>query len=176
MNSKMRNDNNTVTIKTERSSSVLSKSTSRESLKENSEPEKNQKRRSPDEGIQVESEPSSVRTSKRSDSVELISAKIVEIDITANEERGMMPPPAIPKKAIVRKTRTKQKVQAEEPLANPLRITRSKIKLEKVSLTTAPEVHPEESVVAEPAAVIAPVQLMESTITSKRGKKVITII
>lgn len=128
----MRNDNNQVKI--ERSSSI---SQSRESIKENSEPANAQKRRSPDEGIQTAEELDSARTSKRSNSIEVITARVVEIDITS-DDIGKMPPPAmVPKKAAQRKPRTKQKAPVVEPVPAPLRVTRSKIKQEKVSLPAA---------------------------------------
>lgn len=121
---------------------------SRESIKENKEPEseknttKSQKRRSPDEGIQLatESDGGSERggASKRSNSVELITTKTVEIDITSGDDFDKMPPPAVPKKAP-KKARTKQKKQTDEVAlkeAQPgeLRVTRSKIKQDKVSM------------------------------------------
>lgn len=149
----MRNDQNNVTIKKERSSSLV-KSNSRESIKENKKPETesvNQKRKSPDEGIQSasESEGATTKSSKRSSSVEIISDKLVSIDITTNDEIEAMPPPAIPKKNS-KKTRTKQKpLPVEEPPSlpegQPLRITRSKIKQEKISLLSAPATEPEAS-------------------------------
>lgn len=175
----MRNDSNVVSIKTERYSSMGS---SRESIKENKEPEleistnKNQKRKSPDEGIQsaTESDAGSERggASKRSNSVELIAAKAVEIDITSGDDFDKMPPPAVPKKT--KKTRTKQKKQVEEvapedPQPGMLRVTRSKIKQEKISIDKAPAPLPEVDSVLQSTSEIDSTKANE-TAPSKRGR------
>lgn len=184
----MRNDNNCVSIKIERSSSSnssgsLNKATSFESIKENREPEKNQKRKSPDEGIQsaTESEAISQRSSKRSNSVEIIRAKIDEIDIT-NDEEGKMLPPAIPKKTV-KKVRAKAKKQQDEevePEPKGLRVTRSKIKKEKLSIidtalsaaSLAPEPEANFGISISTAAPVAPDQsVISETSVSKKGKK-----
>lgn len=136
----MRNENN-VTIKIERSS-TMSSALNRESIKENEMPvtEHNQKRRSPDEGIQSasESEIASNKNSKRSSSVELIKDKLVSIDLSSDAQSAEMPPPALPKKTA-KNTRTKPKPKqlVEEP-EETLRVTRSKIKQEKVSIVSQP--------------------------------------
>jgi hypothetical protein len=138
MNVKMRNDNNTV-VKSERVS--VHKETSRESLKENI-PENissSQKRKSPDEEIQAATESDSA-SSKRSSSVEIICPKTVEIDITSGSEADKMPPPPVPAKKCARKPRTKQnkalETMSEAPVQGQLRVTRSKIKQEKLSIST----------------------------------------
>lgn len=131
----MRNDNNKVFIKQERSSSIRG---STESIKENKVPEMTNKPQT-DQVIQAtSSDLGATFTSKKSDSVEIICAKTVEVDITSDVDVDKMPPPAIPKK-IVKKTRTKQikavdNTVPEVPPNEPLRITRSKIKTEKVSV------------------------------------------
>lgn len=129
----MRNDNNTVIVKTERTSS---KQGSCDSFKENELPDEH-KRITIDQGIQPSSELEeiSTRNSKRSNSVELVVAKSVEIDITSDCDAEKMPPP--PPRKDVKKTRTKQKKQTEDSVIQQpsgLRITRSKIKQEKVSI------------------------------------------
>lgn len=166
LNTKMRNDQNTVTIKTERTSST----SSRDSIKENKIPDKdivNSKRRSPDEGIQSanESETASSKSCKRSNSVELISDKLVAIDITDDHET--MPPPAavLPKK-VTKKTRTKQKVEEQE--SQPLRVTRSKIKQEKLSVLAPP---PAETETASSTTLQNESKIDES-VKSKKPKKV----
>lgn len=153
-------------IKVERTSSILH-SSSRESIKENRAPEANQKRRSPDEGIQ--SAPESQRSSKRSDSIEIISSKVMEIDITDDDGGKMLPPPLPLKKGNTKKTRTKQNKKpevVEEALPGGLRITRSKIKQEKVSIdpvSVSITVQPPEPVLEQSSLV---------SIESKKGKKV----
>ncbi|KAG5674984.1 hypothetical protein PVAND_004926 [Polypedilum vanderplanki] len=134
-NIKMRNENNVaVVIKTERISSASNKG-SRDSLKENSQP--NVKRTSVDEGVHLssESDMQPERNIERSMSVEFIPSKPIQIDITADDDK--MPPPPLP---IKKKTRTKQKqatkqsdlpADPEQPIP---RITRSKIKTEKQSI------------------------------------------
>jgi hypothetical protein len=176
----MRNENNTV-IKTERVSSMGG---SRESIKENKEPEnevngaKSQKRKSPDEGIQsaTESDAGSERgaRSKRSDSVELITAKTVEIDITSGDDFDKMPPPAVPKKAT-KKTRTKQKkpaeeVEPEDPQPGALRVTRSKIKQEKVSIDRIPAQLPEVETSLQSTSDVDSTKSNETAV-SKKAKK-----
>lgn len=133
------------------------------------------KRRSPDEGVQsaAESE-SSALTSKRSNSVELISAKLVEIDITG--DGCLMPPPALSKNAT-KKTRTKQKKQlAEVTLTEPkqLRITRSKIKQEKMAIESAQS---QTSVEASMPPVTQEKQPKESSaaVAKNGGKKAIPL-
>lgn len=179
----MRNDKNSVLIKTERTSCMGS---SRESIKENKEPEQenngNNKRKSPDEGIQsaTESDPearaSSERggASKRSNSVEVIHAKTVEIDITSGDDFEKMPPPP-PKKAS-KKTRTKQKKQVEEvvpeePQPGMLRVTRSKIKQEKISIDKAPAVTPEVETTVQSASDIDSTKVSDTGATKKGAKK-----
>lgn len=140
----MRNDNNTavIFIKQERISNALDKS-SRDSLKENDKPKdnnKNQKPRSPDEIVEVvkiNSVKEPEKSISRSNSVEIVSTKPIEIDVS-DESIDEMPPPALPVKKT--KTRTKKNgnanilpVDPTQPL--PMRVTRSKIKTEKQSLT-----------------------------------------
>ena len=142
----MRNDTN-VTIKKERPS-IMSSTLSRESIKENEIPEKEatQKRKSPDEGIQSasESDTASKKNSKRSTSVELINDKLVSIDISSDVQSSEMPPPALLKKTAKNaRTKPKAKQQVEEP-EQILRITRSKIKQEKLSIV--PQSLPESEV------------------------------
>lgn len=177
----MRNESNTV-IKTERVSSMGG---SRESIKENKEPEnevnvaKSQKRKSPDEGIQsaTESDAGSERgaRSKRSDSVELITAKTVEIDITSGDDFDKMPPPAVPKKAT-KKTRTKQKkpveeVEPEAPQPGALRVTRSKIKQEKVSIEPTHAQLPEVETTLQSTSDIDSTKSNETAVSKKTKKK-----
>lgn len=178
----MRNDQNSsviVNVKKERSSTISS-STSGESIKENKIPDKdlaNQKRKSPDEGIQsaTESEGAISKNCKRSNSVELISDKMVSIDIT--EENEMPPPAAMPKKAA-KKAKSKQTVTVtvlpvEEPEPQALRVTRSKIKQEKISIVPA---QPTESEVAPQATTTKTTSRNESkvdeSVKSKKPKKV----
>lgn len=141
----MRND--TIAVKTERVSNA------RESIKENKVPVPNgskNKRKSPDEGIQsaTQSENDLAGAGKRSNSVECLIPKAVEIDVTSEDDNDKMPPPAIPKKTA-KKTRTKQKKQVEEaPVEEPpkgvLRVTRSKIKQEKISIEMNPTIETTE--------------------------------
>lgn len=152
----MRNDNNIV-VKTERSSSI-NKTLSRESIKENKEPEKpvNQKRKSPDEGIQSACDsPSSERASKRSNSIEVISSKIVEIDLSNIDDNERMPPPSLTKKGGKKATSVVPEVDA----AKGLRVTRSKIKQEKVSMTPQPSFI-QSAISATSTAVSAPLEVM----------------
>lgn len=140
----MRNDNNVVVIKTERLESISQR---RDSAKENQKPEKRteQKRRSPDEGIQSATE--SEVSAKRSNSVEMISAKAVEIEISSGDDFDKMPPPQMPTKKTVKKTRTKQKKPEDIPdyPKEMLRATRSRIKEEKISLDKFAQPAPPES-------------------------------
>lgn len=159
MNVKMRNDNNIVAVKVERTSS-LAKTNSRDSIKENKEPEKpiNQKRKSPDEGIQSSCDsPSSERASKRSNSVEVISAKIVEIDLSNVDDNEKMPPPSLTKKGNNKKASQSTLSSVPEPeTSKVLRVTRSKIKQEKVSI--APQVSfTSNTISATSTAISAPV-------------------
>lgn len=156
MNLKMRNDNNVV-VKTERSSSI-NKTSSRESIKENKEPEKpvNQKRKSPDEGIQSACDsPSSERASKRSNSIEVISAKIVEIDLSNVDDNERMPPPSLTKKGGKKATPSNASAVPEIDATGGLRVTRSKIKQEKVSITPTPS-FTQSTISATSTAVSAP--------------------
>lgn len=169
----MRNDNNEVVVKREPSRSLRS---STESIKENRTPANSatEKRRSPDEGIQsaVESDAASTRSSKRSNSVEVISLNIDKIDLTVVDETEKMPPP----KKGVKKTRTKQKPPpVVEEVFEGLRITRSKIKLEKLSIT--PMAASEASLPKQDIATAAPlvasksVMTMNETVGSKKTRK-----
>lgn len=177
-NIKLRNENNSVVaVKTERSSSLI-KSNSRDSIKENQSPpneERTERRRSPDEGIQsaTESEAPSAITSKRSNSVELISNKLIEIDITGDESSKLQP---VTKKTT-RKPRTKKQPQ-EEPIVEPipLRMTRSKIKQEKISIDASSSQAKVEILMPPPAAPISQLKANESVtgVTKKVGKKVIS--
>lgn len=176
----MRNDMNEVVIKKEPSRSLRS---SCESIKENKTPAngESEKRKSPDEGIQsaVESEVGSARSSKRSNSVEVISKKLVEIDLTANETSlEAMPPP----KVAVKKTRTKQKQPTpviETESTGEVRITRSKIKQEKLSIpaksseiTIPKKVEPELSVLqADPLQKSKVLLTANESVASKKAKK-----
>lgn len=178
LGTKMRNDNNVaVAIKSERSSSSISSARSNESVKENKMPNGNQ-RKSPDEGIQSASE--SDAGSTRGHSVELITAKIDEIDITG-ADGDMMPPPQPPQK-LTKKARTKQKKQQHQPMeeeeAQPgvLRVTRSKIKQEKVSMDVAmtSPAKSSDSTVSAPSVTTANESVIpsETTIGKKGAKKV----
>lgn len=124
---KLRNDNNVV-VKIERTSSLI-KRLSSDSVKENRLPESIE-----DEGIQSARESEvSAKNSKRSNSVEVISAKLVEIDITSSDDVGnKMPPPQVPRK-MSKKQRPKLVEDEVAAAVGSLRITRSKIKKEKVS-------------------------------------------
>lgn len=113
----MRNENNTtVIVKSERVSVQERKSNSRDSLKENSNPTSHN---------EVTKE-----TARRSQSVEIIPTKPVEIDIT-HDDSDRMPPPLPPKQ---KKTKAKKDEEADPTKPLPLRVTRSKIKKEKVSV------------------------------------------
>lgn len=183
LNVKMRNDQNVVTIKTERSS-TMSSSNSRESIKENKVPEKdiaNQKRKSPDEGIQsaTESEGALSKNSKRGSSIELISNQLVSIDITADDRSEIKPPPdALSKKPAKKTTRTKQKAQPiEEPEPEqPVHTTRLRIKQEKVS-----HISPQAEAVAEvaPSTVTVTTQneskVVDDSAKGKKAKKVSSV-
>lgn len=117
----MRNNNNiTVVVKSERMSAQERMSKSRDSLKENSNPKEN--------SIVEEFSKDNVR---RSQSVEIIPTKAVEIDIT-NDDSDRMPPPAMPIQQKKAKTKKVEEVDPTQPL--PIRVTRSKIKKEKVSV------------------------------------------
>lgn len=177
LGTKMRNDNNVaVSIKSERSSSNISSARSSESVKENKTPNENQ-RKSPDEGIQSASE--SDAGSTRGHSVELITTKIDEIDITGADGE-MMPPPQVPQK-VTKKARTKQKkhqpmVEEEVPLG-ALRVTRSKIKQEKISIDVAMASPAKASgdipvLALSVAAANESVIPSETTISKKGSKKV----
>lgn len=179
----MRNENNTVIIKMERTSKA-----SDESLKENRQPEEktdnSKKRRSPDEGIQSASETDSASAKdcrRTDDSVEVITSKPVEINVSSGDDADRMPPPIFPTKKAV-KTRTKQKQKPKDAdgsedivQGGPLRVTRSKIKKEKESIdTAAPE--PAISKVDSSAASESTIAKINETTTSKKGKKVSAII
>lgn len=166
--------NNEVVIKKEPSRSLRNSS---DSVKENETPAiaGTEKRKSPDEGIQSapESEVGSTRNSKRSNSVEVISKKLVEIDLTTEEVVvEMMPPP----KAVVKKTRTKQKqpppvVEAEKP--SGLRITRSKIKMEKLSMSEISLAKKDEPLdtQSDPVLKVKSVNPINESVASKKPKK-----
>lgn len=173
----MRNDSD-VFIKTERKSSIQSSS---ESIKENKEPEnenaKHQKRKSPDEGIQSATESDACSehgaAKKRSNSVEFITAKAVEIDITSGDDFDKMPPPAVPKKAT-KKTRTKQKKvveESEESVAGSIRVTRSKIKEEKLSINMNSILLPETDSTLQSTSEINSTKPNETAVTKKGTKK-----
>ncbi|CAO1325447.1 unnamed protein product [Diamesa serratosioi] len=182
---KMRNDNNTIIIKTERvRSSSINKSVKVPSpvviLKENiPDPivitqttettdiplKQKSKRNSPDEGIQSACEADLVikKSSSRSNSIEIINIKPpVEIDIT------------------VKKSRTKQKAQptsdsseiasviSTEVVREPLRITRSKIKQEKPSIGGLVEKIINDNTVAE---VTLSTKSSNETVTKEKKKK-----
>lgn len=162
----MRNDNNVVVIKAER---ISSKSSSLDSVKENKVPS-NDSHQIADPVVESvgSSEEVSTTSSKRSDSVVMIVAKSVEIDITSDCDADKMPPP--PAKKEVKKTRTKKKPaaviqQSLEPAEpQPLRMTRSKIKQEKVSLDQGAQSDGgSASVRNDVTTAVAP---------SKKGKKV----
>lgn len=173
----MRNENESVSIKVERSSSLI-KSNSRESVKENRTPNEEGvgKRRSPDEGIQsaAESDAASVVSAKRSNSVEFISTKLVEIDITEDDVCRMPPPVAVQSKPTSKKTRTKQKKQTDdEPIVEPIRVTRSKIKQEKLSVDPNSVQQPVEISLPPPAEPLSkPNESVAANVTKKGGKKV----
>lgn len=179
MGTKLRNDNNVaVAIKSERSSSSISSARSNESVKENKTPHGHQ-RKSPDEGIQSASE--SDAGSTRNHSVELITTKIDEIDITGADS-DKMPPPQVPQK-MTKKARTKQKKQQHQPMEEEeapqgvLRVTRSKIKQEKVSMDFAmasPAKTSDATTVSAPSVTTANESVIpsETTISKKGAKKV----
>lgn len=158
----MRNENN-IAVKIERTSS-MNKTNSRESIKENKEPEKatNQKRKSPDEGIQSACDsPSSERASKRSNSIEVISAKIVEIDLSHVDDNEIMPPPLL-KKSNKKAAPSKMSAVPEPETSKVLRVTRSKIKQEKISIAppppfTAGTISATSTAVSAPEVMAAPV-------------------
>lgn len=137
----MRNDNNTVVIKSERVSKSISDS--RESTKENEAPA-NEIRSSQETLSEKEFANASLHAAKRSNSVEIIATKTDSIEITDDDNEkddarpaSLMPPPAAPEaKKAAKKTRTKQaKIDIPEPTQpSVLRFTRSKIKLEKLSV------------------------------------------
>lgn len=163
LGTKMRNDNSQVVIKNERLSNR------RGSAKENAAPEL-QKTVSQDEGIAsaTESNAKSDVSGKRSNSVEIINPKAVEIDITSESECDKMPPPAVPtKKAAAKIKRTKNKTNDdhEEREEAPLRVTRSRIKQEKISI-----VKPAQQPVLE-ASVSSDPKVSETS-TTKKTKKV----
>lgn len=136
----MRNDNNTtVIVKSERASDQNNVTNSRDSLKENAVPP-------PVATIDITAE-----NIRRSQSVEIIPVKPIEIDITLdNSDRIMPPPPLPPKQKKGRHAKKPEEVDPTQPL--PLRVTRSKIKKEKVSVdktqseTTVKEVNITNSV------------------------------
>lgn len=179
MGTKLRNDNKVaVSVKSERSSSISSARSS-ESVKENKTPNENQ-RKSPDEGIQSASE-SDAGSTTRSHSVELITTKIDEIDITGADGE-MMPPPQVPQK-VTKKARTKQKKQQHQPMeeeevsSGTLRVTRSKIKQEKISIDVAMASPAKTSddipvLALSVAAANESVIPSETTISKKGSKKV----
>ncbi|CRK86348.1 CLUMA_CG000210, isoform A [Clunio marinus] len=136
LNAKMRNEADSVVIKTERTDSDRE---SRSSLKENKAPS-SKPRVSRDEGIQSSTE--TLSTLSRSNSVEIVAQKFELIDITVDNDLDKMPPPPIPAKKGGKKTRTKKQpnqhqqnlVEDQSEDSQPqLRITRSKIKKEKMS-------------------------------------------
>lgn len=139
-NAKIRNDNNVaVYVKTERVSTA-NKKVSRGSTKENTQPNNQNERLSVDEGIQMGSE-TDLRIPekngfKRSQSVEIVPTKPVEIDITDERDIEKMPPPPIPvknnKKKAQKQSSQETPVDPAQPI--PVRFTRSKIKKEKPSI------------------------------------------
>lgn len=153
----------------------MKKSNSRDSVKENEMPneEKGGKRRSPSEDTQIADSESSGMSSERSNSVELISAKLDEIDITG-DDAFRMPPPNLTKKAS-KKVRNKQKKQFLEESsyeAAPLRITRSKIKQEKMSIDSLAPQSTVETFMPPPVAVQDKQPDSSENITKKVQKKV----
>lgn len=165
-NIKMRNDNNVVVIKAER----ISKSSSLDSVKENKVPS-NDSHQIADpivESVGFSEEVATTSSKKRSDSVVMIAAKPVEIDITSDCDADKMPPP--PAKKEVKKTRTKKKPaavvqQSLEPAEpQPLRVTRSKIKQEKVSL--------DQGAQSDGGSASVRNDITTAVAPSKKGKKV----
>jgi hypothetical protein len=145
----MRNDNNTtVIVKSERVSGQVRMSNSRDSLKENSVPRND-----------------------RSQSVEIIPTKPVEIDIT-HDDSDRMPPPPLPPKQKKTKAKKNEEVDPTQPL--PLRVTRSKIKKEKVSVGKTQS----ESAIKEAPVAVRKSQsdtsvlqkTVETSVTQSKGK------
>lgn len=166
-NLKMRNENNqTVIIKSERVSSQIRVSNSRDSLKENSNPASYQK-------VPEDIAKENVR---RSQSVEIIPTKPVEIDITLDDSgRTQMPPPPLPLKQ--KKTRAKKNEETDPTKPLPLRVTRSKIKKEKVSVdktqseTTVQEINSTAPVRKSQSENSVLQKTVETSVSQPKGKK-----
>jgi hypothetical protein len=127
----MRNDQNKVLIKSELNASSSINWSQRESLKENraNNSQQNLSLREPD-----------LNSDRRSQSVEIIPVRPLEIDITDEDkikttDAVMGPPPVPVKKTRQRVQKTKSADIPEDPSQPiPLRVTRSKIKKEKKSV------------------------------------------
>lgn len=161
----MRNDNNmSVVVKSERvSSSQARVSNSRDSLKENSNPK---------EGPTVPAEVAKENL-RRSQSVEIIPTKPVEIDIT-HDDSDRMPPPPLPPKQKKTKAKKHEEIDPTKPL--PLRVTRSKIKKEKVSVdktqseATMQEVNTTAAVRKSQSENSVLQKTVDTTVTQSKGK------
>lgn len=161
-NSKLRNDNNVATyVKSERSST----SERRDSTKENSEPR----------ALKKTSTIKSDR-SKRSESVEIIGAsKIVEIDMTKDDDVDKMPPPSMPitKTKSKRINKSKQTKDDKSDGENSIILPQSEIKKEKVSIETT--ITNQTQIISESgSSTFSATMIQQSTIcetTTVKGKK-----